>query len=240
MADILKPPNPARLLHDLEHSDELKPQTVAVAELDPQLALLRAWQSDRLARTYTDLLADRRYGPACRFFLSDIYAPRDFSQRDQDIQRIYAYLSRIVPPQMLQLLTDTIELNDLTNRLDHTLLRALVGRLGMTGAITPQLYAEGYRICDNYAERKYQIDLTARLLKEVAEGARLAVVGMAMKMVRGPAERAGWGELYDFLERAYSAFRQMRDAKFFVRTIQQREMRLLNQIFASDPDPFSV
>jgi hypothetical protein len=236
----IKPPDPTRLLHDLEHSDELRPQTVAGAELDPQLALLRVWQSGRLSRTYADLLADKHYGPACRFFLGDIYAPRDFSQRDHDIERIYAYLSRVVPAQMLQLLTDTIELNELTNQLDRALLRALIDKLGVTDTITPQLYAQSYRVCDNYADRKYQIDLTTRLLKEVAEGARLAVVGLAMKVVHGPAERAGWGELYDFLDRAYAAFKQVRDAKPFVRTIQQREMHILDQIFAGEPDPFNV
>jgi hypothetical protein len=236
----IKPPDPTRLLHDLEHSDELGPQTVAGAELDPQLALLRVWQSGRLSRTYADLLADKHYGPACRFFLGDIYAPRDFSQRDHDIERIYAYLSRVVPAQMLQLLTDTIELNELTNQLDRALLRALIDKLGVTDTITPQLYAQSYRVCDNYADRKYQIDLTTRLLKEVAEGARLAVVGLAMKVVHGPAERAGWGELYDFLDRAYAAFKQVRDAKPFVRTIQQREMHILDQIFAGEPDPFNV
>ena len=236
----IKPPDPARLLHDLERSQDLAPQAVAGVELDPQLALLRAWQSDRLARTYADLLADKRYGPACRFFLSDIYAPRDFSQRNHDIERIYAYLSRVVPAPMLQLPTDTIKLNELTDRLDYDLLLALVDKLGVTDTITPQLYAKGYRVCDNYAERKYQIDLTTQLLKEVAEGTRLAVVGVAMKVVRGPAERAGWGELYGFLERAYAAFKQMRDAKTFVRTIQEREMRLLDRIFAGDADPFAL
>lgn len=235
-----KPPDPARLLHDLEHSDELRPQTVAGAELDPQLALLRVWQSERLSRTYADLLADKHSGPACCFFLSDIYAPRDFSQRNDDVERIHTYLSRVVPAQMLQLLTDTIELNKLTDQLDHALLRALVDRLGVTVVITPLLYAEGYRVCDNYTERKYQIDLTTRLLKEVAVGARLAAVGVAMKVVRGPAQRAGWGELYDFLERAYAAFKQMRDVKTFARTIKEREMRILDQIFAGAPDPFSV
>ncbi len=236
----IKPPDPARLLHDLEHSKELKPEVVAEAKLDPQLALLRAWQSDRLARTYADLLADKRYSPACHFFLADIYAPRDFSQRDHDLKQIHTYLSRVVPVQMLQLLTDTVELNELTSRLDRDLLRVLVDRLGVVDTITPQLYAQSYRVCDNYTDRKYQIDLTTRLLKEVAEGARLAVVGLAMKVIHGPAERAGWGELYDFLERAYAAFKQVRNAKPFVHTIQQREMRILDQIFAGIPDPFSV
>jgi hypothetical protein len=89
---------------------------------------------------------------------------------EHDIERIYAYLSRVVPAQMLQLLTDAIGLNKLSNQLDHALLLVLADKLGVTDTITPQLYAEGYRVCDNYAERKYRIDLTTRLLRKVAEG----------------------------------------------------------------------
>ena len=56
---------------------------------DPHLIQLRAWQMERLAQTHAALLASERYGPACRFFLSDLFAPRDFSQRDQGFQHLY-------------------------------------------------------------------------------------------------------------------------------------------------------
>lgn len=36
-----KPPHVTRLLHDLQHSEELRRQPVAGTGLDPQLALLR-------------------------------------------------------------------------------------------------------------------------------------------------------------------------------------------------------
>jgi hypothetical protein len=101
MADDPKPPDATRLLHELQQSDVLRHQAVAGTGLDPHLALLRAWQSERLAQTYADLLADRQFRSACLFCLSDIYAPCDFSQRDHDFERIHSYLSRIVPSQML-------------------------------------------------------------------------------------------------------------------------------------------
>ncbi len=240
MTDHPKQPDAARLLYDLRHSDDLKQQPVAGVALDPRLALLRTWQSQRLARTYADLLADPRSGPACCFFLSDIYAPRDFSQRDHDVERIYAFLSRVLPAQTLQLLSDVIALNHLTNALDADLCRALVDQLGVTDTITPERYAAGYRICANDTERARQIDLIARVLAQVGAGARLGVVGLAMKLARGPACRAGWVELYDFLERGYAAFKQLHDVQRFVATIAQRERRILDQIFAGYPDPFSV
>src|SRR5512135_1835698 len=94
MSSAPKPPSAVQLLRDLQHSEELKHQPRAADGLHPQLAMLREWQADRLARTYADLLADPHYHPACEFFLSDIYAPRDFSQRDHDLERIHKFLSR--------------------------------------------------------------------------------------------------------------------------------------------------
>lgn len=235
-----KLPNPKQLLHDLQHDEALRHQPVRATELDPPLARLRQWQSERLARTYADLLADKRYRPACLFFLSDIYAPRDFSQRDHDVERIHAFLSRVVPAQMLQLLTDVVELNSVTNALDQQLVMVLTSKLNVTGDLTPELYAEGYRLCDNYVERLHQIDLITRVVVQVAEGARLMVVGAAMKVVRGPARRAGWTELFDYLEHGYDAFKRMRDVKTFVQLVEQRETRILDQIFSGHPDPLAI
>ncbi len=58
---------------------------------------LRQWQADRLARTYPNLLADSRYGPAAAFFLSDLYGPKDFSARDSEIERILPMLVKALP-----------------------------------------------------------------------------------------------------------------------------------------------
>lgn len=97
MTDAPRSPNAVQLLRDLQQSDDLKHQPTAAAGLPAQLAMLRAWQADRLAHTYADLLADPHDRPACEFFLSDIYAPRDFSQRDHDLERIHQFLARVLP-----------------------------------------------------------------------------------------------------------------------------------------------
>ena len=55
-------------------------------ELDAPVAMLRIWQSERLKKTHADILHSPLYGPACRFFLNDIYAAEDFSRRDNDIE----------------------------------------------------------------------------------------------------------------------------------------------------------
>ena len=60
MSDRLAPKELVRLLSKIQHHRGAQQQPVAGDPLDPQLAVLRAWQSDRLAHTYTDLLADDR------------------------------------------------------------------------------------------------------------------------------------------------------------------------------------
>lgn len=234
------PPDVTRLLHDLQHNAALQRQPVAAGGLDPQLARLRTWQAQRLAQTYADLLADPSSSPALRFFLSDLYAPRDFSQRDDDVERIYAFLAQVLPAQTLRLLTDIVALNRLTMGLDQDLCQVLVNQLGVTDTITTAQYAEGYRICANDAARLHQIDLITTVLARVGVGARQPVVGLAMKLAWFPAQRAGWGELYDGLKRGYDAFRQLGDVPTFVGTIAQRERRILDQIYAGNPTPFTT
>jgi hypothetical protein len=237
--DDPRSPDPARWLHDLQHDEALRHRPIPPAPLDPHLILLRTWQSNRLAQTYADLLVDDRYNAACCFFLSDIYAPCDFSQRDYDMQRIQAFFSHVFPPHAFKLLTNVIELNALTHDLDDALLRVLVDKLGVTDNITPKCYAEGYRLCHNYDQRMHQIDLIVMIPEQLMK-IRLPVVGLALKVVRVPANRAGWVELYDFLERGYAAFKQVRDPEFFIHTVQERETRILNRIYAGSPDPFVV
>jgi hypothetical protein len=238
MSENRKAPRPADLLKELENNPELRQKTIAPVQLDSRLLMLRAWQSNRLASTYKDLLESKRYGSACRFILSDIYASKDFSQRDHDINTIYNFLSRVLPPISLQLLKDAIEVNQLTYSLDTALLNVLISQFDVTDSITPEQYARAYQICDNYDERAFQIQSIARTVQVIGEGARWPLVRAAMRIIRMPAIRTGWGELYGFLDRGYRAFKPMRDIKFFVGVIYEREMQILDNLFINKPDPF--
>jgi hypothetical protein len=63
-------------------------------------------------------------------------------------------------------------------------------------------------------------------------------VGTTLRLARKPAEWAGWADLQDFLERGFAAFKQMERAEAFLRTIELREMHILDRIYEQDPDPF--
>ena len=235
-----KRPNLLKMIHTLEEDGEAPPDRQDELPLDPQLALLRAWQAERLSRTYADFLADVRYRSACSFFLSDIYAPRDFSQRDRDFDHLYEVLSRVIPAKMLRLLRQAIALNQMTYDLDNRLLHILVSELGMDELLTPELYAEGYRRCNNYSERLEQIAALTAIVGEVGAGVHLPLVGSVLRLARRPALRMGWFELFDFLERGYQAFQPIKDVSPFVQAIEQREARILEHIYSRGADPFEI
>jgi len=224
---------------NLNQHKQAQPELVLVG-LEPALALLRTWQSNRLTRTYSDLLVNPEFESACRFFLSDIYAARDFSKRDQDLEYLYHVMSRFLPDFLLKLARKTIELNSLTNTLDQALLKVLVENLQVVDKITPQIYAEGYRICDNYNDRAFQIELLINVGKMVGSGTRLPLINAALRLARRPARLAGWEDVQDFLERGFFAFKNIRKPEKFLGTIQDREMHILDNIFANYPDPFEI
>src|SRR5687767_7362757 len=69
----------------------------ACADLQRRVVALKAYQQRRFAHSYADLLATARYGPAARFFLDELYGPRDYSDRDAQFARVVPALVRLFP-----------------------------------------------------------------------------------------------------------------------------------------------
>lgn len=206
---------------------------------------LREWQAGRLARCYADLLASERYGPAARFFLSDLYGPRDFSSRDAEVERILPMLVRMLPVSALNTLALALELDALTERLDSAMVDALraAGRIGEINGINQiddDAYAAAYRSVGRRAERQRQIVLIRDTGEALEKLSGKALLNTALRVMRGPAHLAGLGELHEFLENGFAAFRHMGDATDFLDRIEDRERRLLAKLFDGAAHPFSL
>jgi hypothetical protein len=210
----------------LESPEAIRDQALTL-DRKAHLDVLRAWQSGRLAATYADLLATPRYSKACRFFLDDVYAAKDFRQRNEEIRQLYEIIHHFLPDILLKLVKTVIELNDLTETLDEKLWSALHDELGVTDTISMDLYVAGYRLCDNYAERAYQIELIDQVGHMVDLTTRIPMIATALKVVRAPVSRAGWGDLHDWIVRGFSAFQHMHGGKEFLTIIHDREMAFL-------------
>jgi hypothetical protein len=214
------------------------------ARADPVLTqdrlLVRAWQADRLARTYPDLLSSPRYGPAAAFFLSDLYGPRDFSARDEEVARIIPTMTRMLPSSALETIALAVELDALAEGLDQRVAVALRGLQPGAHAleISAAAYAEAYRAAGSKAERERQIWLTGRIGIALDRLSRKPLIAGALRLMEGPAHAAGLGALHDFLARGFGAFRGMRGADEFLAVIGARETRINARLFAADLRPF--
>ena len=108
----------------------------------------------------------------------------------------------------MSVLGQAVELEVLTLELDHAMVRAL-GAVQVTDA----LYAAAYRTVDNRAARLRQIDLIVGIGTDLDRIVSRAWLGALLHAAHVPAHAAGFGELQDFLERGYAAFRRMRGAR---------------------------
>lgn len=215
------------ITRQLESPEEIQERALALDRKN-HLDVLRAWQSRRLTTTYADLLANPRYTKACRFFLDDVYAAKDFRQRDEEIRHLYEIIHHFLPDIILKLVKTVIELNDLTETLDERLWAVMQNELGVSDAITMDLYVAGYRLCDNFTERAHQIELIDQVGHMVDLTTKVPMIATTLKVVRGPVTRAGWGDLHNWIERGFMAFQQMHGAKEFLATIYKREMAFLS------------
>lgn len=190
-----------------------------------RLRELRAWQAERLARTYSDLHDDPDYTGAVEFFLCDVYGPRDFEDRDRNLSRAWHYLKRALPEAALDVLARAIELQVLTMELDLKVAEALP-----KGAITEQTYASTYHAVGEPETRARQIDLIVAIGQDLSRMVRHRWIPIALRAAHTPAHAAGFGTLQSFLERGFAAFRKMPDPQRLMHAVRDRETRLMDSL----------
>lgn len=217
-----------RVMAGLREINHLRSLSQKNPDLKASLALLRPWQAARLSQTHADLLTSSRYAKAARFFLDDIYGPHDFSQRDADLVRIVSAIERLLPQQAIRTVAHAVELNLLTELLDHDLaLRLPVG----LEILTPAQYAQAYAVAEKKNDRIRQIELVQLTGQELDKLVRLPLMGSALRMMRKPAALAGLSSLQQFLERGFAAFHSMKGADDFLRLVSERERDLMQALF---------
>jgi len=232
------------LRQHLHAAKAFRQQANDAPEAARQRLLLREWQAARLSRSYPDLLTSDRFGKAAHFFLTDLYGPKDFSSRDEEVERILPLMLNLLPLSALQTLSLAIEVDALTEELDA----AMVSQLEKAGcfkgaegieAISEDAYASAYRKVGRRFDRERQIDLIQATGEALDRLARKPLLTALLKLMHGPAYLAGLGDVHEFLESGFDAFRHMGDAREFLGTIETRERRMLENLFSGAANPFA-
>ena len=221
----------ARVTKQLARAAKLRSSARSSPKAAAARQQLRIWQSERLARTHADLLANPRFAEAAKFFLTDVYSVNDTSNRDAEVQRVVPMATKFLSTAGLETAADAIELDALSEDLDAAMVGALGRRLTSLGATD---YGRAYRKVGRRRDREHQIDLIQHLGQSLDRLTHQRFIAATLSIMRKPAKLAGLGDLQSFLERGFAAFKQMGNSDEFLMLLVTRERNLLNALFAGD------
>jgi hypothetical protein len=219
----------SRILAHLQGVADERAARSADASLRERVVAIKSYQQQRFRKTYADLLADARFGPAALFFLDELYGPDDFSERDAQFMRIVPALVRLFPEEIVRTVETLAALHALSERLDTQMARSL-SRL----PVQPIDYIRAWQATGQPDARRRQIDLIHDIGRALDRHTRNPVLRHSLRLMRGPAKAAGLAALQSFLERGFDTFREMRGAEPFLSIVDGREESLREALFAVD------
>lgn len=187
---------------------------------------LQTWQCKRLMTTHDDLWQQKRFNPAMRFFIDELYGPKDFSQRDQDIARVVPKMSKLLPEKALVSLESALHLNKLSFEMDMQMANLLKAQ-----PINRETYATAYYECQNYSDRQRQIGFIEELGQDLADVVKIKGLSTLLMLSRKPAKLAGLLSLHEFLEMGYKAFKDLGDVNDFIEPIVSREKLIMHALY---------
>ncbi len=218
-----------RILAHLEAVERERVARLADPGLGARVTALKAYQQQRFARTYSDLLTTPRYAGASRFFLEELYGPRDYTDRDAQFARIVPALVRLFPDEIIATVETLAALHALSESIDSEMAR----RLG-ADTVDRMRYVRAWQATGREADRERQIALTLQVGQALERYTRKPLLRQSLRMMRGPARAAGMSALQHFLETGFDTFGEMRGAAEFLNTIGHRERVLAAALFAAD------
>lgn len=226
-----------RILEGLRAVAAERQARVADPALAAGVAAIKHYQHARFGVTYADLMAQPRYASAAEFFLTDLYGPADFTDRDAQFARIVPALVRLFPSHIVDTVSELAELHALSERLDTAMARARAAAGGGSAAPDGAEYGRAWRAVGEPALRERQIALMVSVGQALDRYTRSRLLRQSLRLMRGPAAAAGLSALQGFLERGFDTFRDMDGAEVFLSTIAARERALAAALFGGADGP---
>lgn len=217
------------ILQHLSAVESERQRRVGNPSLQARVTAVKTYQQRRFAHTYADLLASPRYRDVARFFLDELYGPKDFAERDAQFARVVPALTRLFPSDVLLTVESLAALHALSESLDSAMGDAVAGT-----ALTAADYLAAWQACGRRADRERQVALTVKIGESLDQLTRRLLLRQSLRMMRVPARAAGLSSLQSFLESGFDTFHAMRGAAEFLKTVRSRETALMQALFASE------
>lgn len=221
----------AAVLAHLKVVDAERQRRAALPELSARVVALKRYQQQRFAHTYADLLLSTRYGAASRYFLDELYGPKDFARRDDQFARVAPAIARLFPNELAETVATLAELHALSETLDTAMGTQLPHE-----RIDGVDYVRAWRGVGRAQERERQIELTLGIAAHLERITRLPLLRHSLRLMRGPSRAAGLAELQRALETGFDTFGKMNGAQEFIAIVGSRERGFAAALFAARPD----
>ncbi|MFN3712421.1 MAG: FFLEELY motif protein [Alcanivoracaceae bacterium] len=202
-----------------------------------RLQRLQDYQGQRLTRSHTGLLAVPANQAAIGFLLEEVYGGKDLLPVARDIRRAVNKAASLLPDRVMATSASVLEAAILTQELDEALTDTLHDSLD--GALDDALYSEGFRALGRESDRRRQLDLIGEVGHHVDRYVRGRMIQATFRMVRRPVHAAGFGNLYDFLDRGFGAMRELDSAGRLLAELTRAEATVMAKLYAGHPAPFA-
>ncbi len=213
----------------------LRSQQRATPGLLAWVQAVKRFQTLRFEAAYRDLLHEPRYASAVRFFLQELYSPRDYSDRDAQFARIAAAIERLFPQTVVSTAVTLAQVHAMTEQLDTELARVLLAAHGDTapqeGCVNVTEYVPAFTKVGTCAQRHEQLAAVVTLGQQLDRLTRTPGLRGLLRMMRMPASASGLSALQRFLEAGFDTFSGMGGASAFLRTIHERESGYIDRLF---------
>ncbi len=190
---------------------------------------VKAYQHQRFASTYADLMARDSMRAATRFFLEELYGPMDFGMRDAQFERVAPTLVKLFPGELGAIVAELAELHALSEQLDSEMGKAIDST-----ALNAAAYAQAWRRVGRFEDRERQIRWVVSIGICLDQQVRKPLLRSTLRLMRGPAQVAGLGSIHQFLSSGFDAFIALGGAGEFLETIAQRERTLASELSSAD------
>ncbi|MBN1378606.1 MAG: hypothetical protein JXA04_05170 [Gammaproteobacteria bacterium] len=195
-------------------------------------------RSDLVMRVFADLACQDRYRKAVRFLADDLLGGNQLSKRGNELMRAKKPMVKMLPDALLGTVARSVEFTAATLELECALAKYLQKEKYVANELTDTSYLAAVRAAIPREWLETQSALVVMIGEEIESVVHRPFIATALKMCRTPAYLMGLGDLQDFLERGFNAFRDMHGSSEFIALFSQREKTIIEQIYTTQSNPF--
>lgn len=212
-----------------------RPQRGSSVYESPLKHRLQAFQVDVLLAEYQDFASQPRYQSLVTFFFSAIYAPRDFGFRNESFLALHRWLVSLVGQAPVRVLSNAINLYELTESLDDDMVLALRGA-GVRDSIELAIWESAYQTVGRRADRVGQLGMLLEAGQALESAAHVPLVRLQLRAVRPAVGLLGWGHVVDFLLQGQEAMVTASPLEPLLKAIATRESARIDRLLGPGPE----